>query len=140
VALLASISLAVSRPATLDVDGQRVVADVAPVTAGGAAYLPLRAVGDAAGAQTSFDARTGTIVVRSRNDTVVLTVGERRANLDGRPITLAHAPFVVHGRVMVRGSDIALALDSAVRYDVRRGSIDVRTPGAVVAGAPDDSP
>jgi hypothetical protein len=39
---------------------------------------------------------------------------------------------------MVRGSDVALALASAVKYDAVRGRIDVRTPGAVVAGVPDD--
>jgi hypothetical protein len=139
-ALLASLSLAAAKPATIDVDGQRVNPDVAPVTVGNSAYLPLRAVSDAAGAVTTFDARTGAVVVRSRNTTLHLTVGDRQAQLDGHAITLTHAPFTVHGRVMVRASDIAVALDSAVRYDVRHGSIDVRTPGAVVAGAPDDSP
>lgn len=138
VAFVASVSMALSKPATIDVDGQRLVSDVGPVTAGGVAYLPLRAVADAAGAQISFDTRTGTIVVRRNGTALRMKVGDRRAVLDGHPIELAHAPFTVQGRAMVRGADIALALNSAVRYDPQRGRITVRTPGAVVAGVPDD--
>jgi hypothetical protein len=136
--LVASLSLALSQPAVLDVDGQRVVSDVAPVTAGSVAYLPLRAVAEAAGAATTFDARTNELSVRRGTDVLTMKIGQRAATLDGRPVLLKTAPFTVHGRAMVRGADVALALSSAVKYDAVRGRIDVRTPGAVVAGVPDD--
>ena len=139
-ALIASVSLAASRPAVMAVDGQRVFSDVAPVTSGGVAYLPIRAIGDAAGANVSYDAATGGVTVRRGATTLTMTVGRRSATLDGHAIELAHAPFTVHGRAMVRGADVSVALASAVRYDVRRGRIEVRTPGAVVAGFPDDTP
>jgi hypothetical protein len=139
-ALVASLALAFSRPAVVDVDGQQVVSDVAPVTAGGVAYLPIRAVSDAAGAVTTFDAATGTLTVRRGTASLRMTIGDRRATLDGRPIELTHAPFTVHGRAMVRGVDVATVLASAVHYDVRHDRIDVRTPGAVIAGVPADSP
>ncbi len=138
IALTASLALALSQPAVLDVDGQRVVSDVSPVTSGGVAYLPLRAVSEAAGAATSFDPRTDKLTVRHGTAVLTMKIGDRRATFDGRPIVLEHAPFTVHGRVMMRSSDVALALASAVKYDVVRGRIDVRTPGAVVAGVPDD--
>jgi hypothetical protein len=138
IALTASLSLALSQPAILDVDGQRVVSDVSPVTTGGVAYLPLRAVSDAAGAETTFDARTGQLTVRRGTAVLTMKIGDRSATLDGRPIELKSAPFTVHGRAMVRASDVAIALSSAVKYDVARGRIDVHTPGAVVAGVPDD--
>ena len=139
-ALIASASLAFSHPAVMDVDGQRVVSDVAPVIANGVAYLPIRVVGDAAGAVTTFDADSRVIVVRRGTATLKMKVGDRRATLDGRAIELAHAPFTVHGRAMLRGVDLTAVLASAVHYDARLGRIDVRTPGAVVAGAPEDSP
>jgi N-acetylmuramoyl-L-alanine amidase len=122
------------------VDGQRVFSDVAPVTAGGVAYLPIRAIGDAAGAGVSYDAASGGLIVRRGATTLRMAVGTRRAVLDGHVIELSHAPFTVHGRAMVRGVDVAFALGSVVRYDARHGSIEVRTPGAVVAGVPDDAP
>ena len=138
IALTASLALALSQPAILDVDGQRIVSDVSPVTTAGVAYLPLRAVSEAAGAAASFDARTNELTIRRGTAVLAMKIGDRHATLDGRPLLLKSAPFTVHGRAMVRGSDVALALGSAVKYDVARGRIDVRTPGAVVAGVPDD--
>ena len=138
IALTASLAVALSQPAILDVDGQRIVSDVAPVTTGNVAYLPLRAVSDAAGAATSFDPRTDELTVRRGTAVLTLKIGDRSATLDGRQIELKSAPFTVHGRALVRASDVAIALASAVKYDAARGRIDVRTPGAVVAGVPDD--
>jgi hypothetical protein len=138
IALTASLALALSQPAILDVDGQRIVSDVAPVTTGNVAYLPLRAVSEAAGAQTTFDPRTDSLTVRRGTAVLTMKIGDRVASLDGRTIELKSAPFTVHGRAMVRSADVALALSSAVKYDAVRGRIDVHTPGAVVAGVPDD--
>jgi hypothetical protein len=138
IALTASLAVALSQPAILDVDGQRVVSDVAPVTSGNAAYLPLRAVIEAAGAVAGYDPKTSTLTVRHGTDVLSMKIGDRRATFDGRPVELKTAPFTVHGRAMVRGADVAMALGSAVKYDAVRGRIDVRTPGAVVAGVPDD--
>lgn len=140
IALTASLALAVSRPTVVSVDGQRVFSDVSPVTVGGSVYLPLRAVTEAAGARTTYDAKTGELLVRRGTDTLRMRVGDRGASLNGNAIRLTHAPFTVRGRAMVRGTDLASALGSAVSYDPRRGRVDVRTPGAVFAGAPDDSP
>jgi len=137
VALVASTSLVFSRPVAMDVDGQRLVSDVAPVTAGGVPYLPIRIVGDAAGAVISYDAGRRSLVVRRGPVTLRMTIGDRRATLNGHAIELAHAPFTVHGRAMMRGIDVATALAADVQYDVRSGRIDVRTPSAIVAGASD---
>jgi hypothetical protein len=138
VALTASVGFAISRPTVVNVDGQRIISDVAPVTAGGSVFLPLRAVTEAAGARTFYDARTGDLVVRRGADTLRMRVGERHAILNGNAIELSEAPFTVRGRAMVPGRDLASALGSSVKYDARRGRVDVHTPGAVVAGAPDD--
>jgi hypothetical protein len=137
-ALVASVSIALSTPATLSVDGQRVVADVAPVTSGDQAYVPIRALTSASGGDTAFDAATGTITIRHGSDTLEMKLGQRTATLNGAPITLAHAPFVVRGRTMVGSTVVADAFGSKVRYDVKRARVEVRNPGVVVAGAPDD--
>lgn len=135
VASSVSLVTAISRPAVIAIDGLRLPSDVAPVTAGGTAYLPVRAVTEATGARTTYDAARGEVVVRRGNDVLVVRVGQRRATLDGAPIELSHAPFTVHGRTLMPGADLARALGSIVKYDPLRGRIDVRTPGAVVAGA-----
>ena len=138
IATIAALALAVSRPTVVTVDGQRIVSDVPAVSARDGVYLPLRAVSEAAGARTSYDARTGELIVRRGADTLRMRVGERRASLNGSAIRLTQAPFNVRGRAMVRGTDLAAALGSSLRFDGPRNRVDLRTPGAVVAGAPED--
>ena len=140
VAAAASLSIAVSTPATMSVDGQRIVADVAPVTTVGHAYLPIRAISEATGGTTSFDEATRTITVRRGRDVLTLKLGERDATLDGKRILLARAPFTVRGRAMVPSGVIADAFGSSVRYDARQAKVDVRTPGVIIAPFPDDAP
>jgi hypothetical protein len=139
-ALAVSLSLALSTPATISVDGQRLASDVAPVTTASGAYLPLRAVADASGAQTSFDPANGAITLHRGTDVLVLHPGSAKANLNGHVVTLAHAPFTVRGRTMVAGATIAATLGATVRFDPKHQRVVVRTPGVVVAGAADDEP
>jgi hypothetical protein len=138
--LVASLALALATPATLVIDGQRVASDVAPVTTAAGAFLPLRAVAQSAGAETSYDALTGTITVRRGVEVLRMRVGSRRATLDGQPIALAHAPFTVRGRTMVASATIAHAFSSTVSFDAKHGRVDVRTPGVVVGPVGDDEP
>ncbi|GAC1538416.1 MAG: hypothetical protein NVS2B17_12330 [Candidatus Velthaea sp.] len=140
IATIASLSLALSTPVMMSVDGQRIVADVAPVTAAGQAYLPIRAISEASGAIASFDAATQSITVQRGADILNLKLGDRTGVLNGHRITLSKAPFSVRGRAMVPSNVVAQAFGSNVRYDEKRARVVVRTPGVVVAGAPDDSP
>ena len=137
-ATVASLLLALATPASITVDGQRVASDVAPVTTLGAAYLPLRAVAEASGATATFDTASGAVTMRRGTDVLVMHPGTRAATLNGRSVTLAHAPFTVRGRTMVADATIARTLGSTVRFDARRGRVDVRTPGVVVAPVGDD--
>ena len=139
-ALVASLTLALSTPATISVDGQRLASDVPAVTSPSGTFLPLRAVADAAGAETTFDPATGAIVVRRGTDVLTMHAGTQRAVLNGRSVLLAHAPFTVRGRVMVGDTTIANTFASTVRFDAKHARVIVRTPGVVVAGAADDEP
>lgn len=139
-ATVASFGVAVSTPATMSIDGQRIVADVAPVTTVGQAYLPIRAISEATGGVASFDEATRTITVQRGRSVLTLKLGDRRATLNGKRFTLSHPPFTVRGRAMVSSSVIAEAFGSSVRYDAREAKVDVRTPGVIVAPFPDDAP
>jgi hypothetical protein len=139
-ASVASLALALSTPASISVDGQRVASDVGPVTTAAGAYLPLRALSEAAGADTVFDAKTGAITVRHGTDTLTMHVGSTKAVRNGRTVKLVHAPFTVRGRTMVAAATIERAFGSTVRFDAKRGRVEVRTPGVVVAPVADEEP
>ncbi len=140
VSTLAAALTSLSHPAALRVDGQRMVSDVPPVTTAKGAYVPLRAVAESLGADTNYDAKTGTIELTRANDTLRLRVGDSVATLNGKKMTLKNVPFAVRGRTMVSLGVVARALKTNVRYDVSHAKIDVMTPGLLEAGAQEETP
>jgi hypothetical protein len=135
VATIASLFCALGQPVTLSVDGQRIVSDVPPVTTAGRAYVPIRAVAEGLGGTTSYDPKSGNIVVIRGSDVLRLKIGSVHARLNGNTMTLKRAPFVVRGRAMVGLNVVKRAFGSVVAYDRRDSTIDVMTPGVIDAGA-----
>ncbi len=136
VALTIAALLAFSRPIVMLVDGERVESDVAPVTtANDRAYVPLRSISDALGAETQADAR-GNVTVVLGGHSLRVRVGDTHASVDGMPLTLRHAPFRIRGRVMISLDAISRALRVQTTYDPRQARIEVRTPGIGQAPSP----
>ncbi|MGZ3496462.1 MAG: copper amine oxidase N-terminal domain-containing protein [Vulcanimicrobiaceae bacterium] len=141
IALAVSMTLAFSRPIEVRVDGQRLISDVPPVsTSADKIYVPVRAVGDALGAETRYDDQSGVIAVIRGDQTLKLRVGDEHATLNGMPMTIKHAPFLVRDRVMVNVKAIARAFGVRVTYDNKTARIDVQTPGVIEAGAQPEAP
>jgi hypothetical protein len=140
IATIASLMVAASQPPSLHIDGQKVASDVPPVTSlKGEAFVPLRPVAEALGAEMFYDHKTGTVDVLRGKDKLQLRVGDRHATLNGNKMTLMHAPFAVRGRLMVGLNAVRRAFGSKVTYDPAHKKIDVMTPGMVEAGAQQDS-
>ncbi len=133
IALAASSTLAFSRPATIDIDGQRVTSDVPPVTIDQQAYLPLRTVSNVLGARLSYNKEKRSVEVVRGADTLHLHIGTLAATLNGREIKLSHAPFTVRGRTMVAARTIERVLGPKVRYNSRKSAIDVFTTDTSLA-------
>jgi hypothetical protein len=129
-ALSASALLAFSRPATMMVDGERVESDVPPITtASDRAFVPVRTIADALGAETIIDPHSGEIDVIRGNQSLRLRLGNIHATLNGMPMTLHHAPFRVRGRVMVALNVVSQAFNVRATYDPRTARIDILSPG-----------
>ena len=129
-ALFASVLLAFSRPIVMFVDGERVDTDVAPITtANEKAYVSLRSIADALGAETEVDAKTGVVAVVLGGQSLRVRAGDPHATIDGMPFTLKHPPFRVRGRVMISLEAVARALHVHAKYDPRNARIEVVTPG-----------
>lgn len=127
-ALCASSALAFSHPATIQIDGRRVMSDVPPVvTANRQTYLPLRLVTSHLGARVSYDRKTRGIVVVRGGDRLKLRLGKQLAVFNGKPVHLSHAPFAVRGRTMVAAKTIERTLGSKIEYNPRKSTIDVVT-------------
>jgi Copper amine oxidase N-terminal domain len=138
VALAISALLAFSRPIVMIVDGERVDSDVAPVTTStDKAFVPLRSIADALGAETEIDEKNGTIDVVLGGQSLRLRVGDTHATLNGMSLTLKHAPFRVRGRVMISLAVVARAFKVRASYDPRDARIEIITPG--IGQAPNPS-
>ncbi|MFY9781547.1 MAG: copper amine oxidase N-terminal domain-containing protein [Candidatus Baltobacteraceae bacterium] len=138
-ATIASALSSLAHPASLLVDGQRMISDVPPVTTPHDAYVPLRVIAETLGADTNYDAKTGSIELVHDNDTLRLRIGERTATLNGSKLTLKKAPFTVRGRAMVSLNVIERAFKTKVVYDGGHAKIDVLSAGLIEAGAQDDT-
>ena len=138
-AAIAAVLVSVSQPASLHIDGQKITSDVPPVTSKGEAFVPLRAVAENLGAETNYDAKTGTIELIRPDGTLKMHIGDRNAVMNGRNVTLRYAPFSVRGRTMVYLGTIARAFGSHVSYDQKKAKIEVRTPGVIEAGAQENA-
>jgi hypothetical protein len=140
-ALAVSMLLVSSRPIVMLVDGERVDTDVAPVTtASEKAFVPLRSIADALGAETEVDAKNNSVYVVFGGQSFRVRVGDPHATLNGMPITLKHAPFRVRGRIMVSLDAVARALHVRARYTPRDARIEVITPGIGEAAGPPSVP
>ena len=134
-ATIVSLFYALGQPAALSVDGQQILSDVPPVTSAGRAYVPIRAVAEGLGGMTSYDSKSGNVVVIRGSDVLRMKIGSVHAKLNGNTMTLKHPPFVVRGRAMVGLNVVKRAFGSMVAYNRRGRTIDVSTPGVIDAGA-----
>jgi len=133
-ALLGSLTFAYSKPVEMRVDGQPVISDVPPVTTPKGVYVPLRPVGDALGAETHYERKSGDVLVTRGDQTVRIKVGSTHAKLNGMPVTLRHAPFRVRGRVMMSLRAVQQVFGVRVKFDRLTARVEVDTPGVSEAG------
>jgi len=134
-ALCAALGFAYSSPVEMRVDGQPVISDVPPVTTSKGVYVPLRPVGDALGAVTRYEHKSGDVVVTRGDQVLHFKIGSTHAKLNGMPVTLKHAPFRVRGRVMVSLHSVQQVFGVRVRFDKATARVEVNTPGVSDAAA-----
>lgn len=130
IALVASLMFAFSKPVEVRVDGQPVISDVPPVSSvKDGVFIPLRPIGDALGAETKYERKSGDVVVTRGDQVLHLKVGSTHAKLNGMPMTLHTAPFRVRGRVMVGLHAVERAFGVRVKFDKMTARVEVDTPG-----------
>jgi hypothetical protein len=128
-AFFGSVAFAFSNPVEVRVDGQPVISDVPPVTTPKGVFVPLRPLGDALGAETHYEHKSGDIVVTRGDQTLHLKIGSTHAKINGMPVTLKHAPFRVRGRVMVSLHAVQQVFGVRVKFNRTTARVEVNTPG-----------
>ena len=83
------------------VNGKAVVFDQPPIIDGGRTLVPLRAIFDALGAKTDWNAATQTVTATRGSITIKLTIGEKILDRDGVKVTLDVPAKIIGGRTLV---------------------------------------
>ena len=101
--------------AEMQVNGISQKMDAAPLIKDGRTLLPIRALIEALGGSVQWNASTKTATVMLGSRTVVLTIGSKKALVNGSPVALDVAPMIVGGRTFLPLRAVAenLGLDLA---------------------------
>lgn len=97
-----------AQPVKVLLDGESMNFDVPPVFEQGRVLVPMRPIFEAFGKDVTWDAASKTVTARTRfhatagkTNTMKLTVGQKVAYLDGRPVSLDIPARIVKGRTLI---------------------------------------
>lgn len=119
----------------VSVNGKNLVMDEPPVIVGGRTLVPLRTIFEAIGVTPIWDNATKTVTASTDKVSLRLTIGEGKALVNGKPVTLDVPGTLVNGRTMIPTRFIAETFDSVVGWDPATKTVQI-TSKSVVAAAP----
>ncbi len=107
------------------VNSSAVTLDAPAKIVNGRTVVPLRFVASTLGATVAYDARLEEIRATLGRRTVRLWLDTPKAEIDGRPVTIAAPPVLEHGRTLVPLRFISEAFGAQVGYDSAAGRVSV---------------
>lgn len=130
-ALPAALSAYQSR-VELYLDGRPLEMDVEPEVRSQRTMVPIRAVAEALGADVSWVGETQQVVMTRADSTVVMTLGQTAAQVDGRTVEMDVAPYATQGRTLIPARYVAEFFGQRVTWDndTRRAEITEDKSGA----------
>lgn len=98
-------------------DRNWVTMDAAAFLSGGRAFVPMRYLGDAMGAEVAWDARTRRVTLTRGTTCVELTVGRPVIRVNGREQAIDVSPVLVGGRTYLPARFVAEAFGYGASWD-----------------------
>lgn len=83
------------------IDGMPKKLTSAPVLIAGSTMIPMRAFGEAFGAEVGYDTATRTVTIKWENNVLELVIDKTQALLNGTPVMLLSAPKLIDGTTIV---------------------------------------
>jgi len=83
------------------IDGVPVTMDVAPVIKDGRTMVPVRFIGEAFGAEVSWDGNARRVTYALEGVKIELVIGEKKARVNGKIVELDAEPIIVNERTLV---------------------------------------
>ena len=105
--------------------------DAPPVIVNGVTFVPLRFIGEALGAEVTWNDALKVVFLAKGSSRVQLSIGSKLAIIDGRITQLLEAPRIQNGRTMVPLRFISEAFGADVTWDQATKAVTVALAGAV---------
>ena len=110
------------------VNGQTYTLEAAPIISSGRTMVPLRFVGEAFGAEFSYEASSKTIDITFRSDKITMQIGKKTAVVNGKEVALDVAPFIVNGRTLVPIRFISETFGAEVIWESTTKTVTIAYP------------
>ena len=126
--LTASPQAVFAQPVTVQLNGQTLSLNPAPIVREGRVFVPLRGIFEHMGASVVYSA--GTINATKQSTTVQLRIGSSQATVNGQPQTLDVAPFIIGASTYVPLRFVAQAFGAVVGWDQATRVVTINMPNA----------
>ncbi len=110
------------------VNGQTYTLEAAPLISSGRTMVPLRFVGEAFGAEFTYEAASKTIDIVFGSDKIRMQIGKKTAVVNGKEVVLDVAPFIVNGRTLVPIRFISETFGANVAWDAATKTVTIVYP------------
>jgi len=113
---------------SVSIDGEKLVADTAPVIIEGRTMVPMRAIFESLGAEVEWDDSAKTVSAYTDKTEIKLSVGESEMLVNGKKEALDVPAIIRNGRTLVPLRAVAEALDVDVNWysDIKTVSINTK--------------
>ncbi len=113
---------------SVSIDGEKLVADTAPVIIEGRTMVPMRAIFESLGAEVEWDDSAKTVSASIDKNEIKLAVGESEMLVNGKKEALDVPAIIRNGRTLVPLRAVAEALDVDVNWysDIKTVSINTK--------------
>lgn len=124
---------------SVSLDGRPLTFDVPPRAENGRILVPIRAIGEAMGANVTWDQTNNTVIAVRDNTTVIIPLGSTTPTLNGTTINIDAAAQAVDGRILVPLRFVVEAFGGTVLWNQSMEAISIystalQLPAGVEAG------
>lgn len=102
---------------TAYINGQPQSLDVPPILKNDRTYVPVRFIGEAFGAQFSWDSKLQKVTYFLENNKIELYINNKEAVFNGQKVILDAPPLVVDGRTLVPFRFMGQSIGAEVQWD-----------------------
>lgn len=112
----------------MEINGNRIQTDRAPVNRNGSILVPLRIIFQSLDASVNYDPANKEIIGKRDARTIRLQVGSNIATIDNKQVTVAQAPIVINNLTYVPIRFISESLGASVKWISETQTVQIELP------------